>query len=179
MKTFAWILLCVIVLFTILVIGSAVIASWSYENTISAPWALADKASTIPQKAKYIDQFVANLKASGLQGRYNAVWLKTPNNSFDANLEQLETLQVRLREIQNMDVASFQYQTAIQQITAQEQGEAKNMLSIFKGVWYKANYWYLWNWILAVLVILLVVAGIADLIVFAKAYKWNMATRRN
>ena len=171
MKTFAWILLPVIVVLTVLFIGSAVVASWRYENTISAPWELADKASTIPQKAKLIDRFVANLKASGLQGQYNAVWLKTPNNSFDANLEQLETLQVRLHEIEKMDVTSFQYQTAIQQITAQEQGEAKNMLSIFEGTWYKAHYLCLWDWVCAILVVLLVVAGIADLIVFGIAYK--------
>ena len=179
MKTFAWILLFVMVLLTALVIGNAIIASWRYENTISASWDLADKASTIPQKAKYIDQFIANLKASGLQGQYNALWLKTPNNSFDANLEQLETLQVRLHEIQNMDVASFQYQTAIQQITDQEQGEAHNMLSIFKGVWYKAHYLYLWDWVLAVLIILLIVAGTADLAMFVKAYNWGMGIRRN
>lgn len=46
-----------------------------------------------------------------------------------------------------MKVTSFEYQTAMQQITGQEQGEANEMLSVFKGVWYKENFILLWNWI--------------------------------
>ena len=49
-----------------------------------------------------------------------------------------------------MNVASFEYQTAIQQITAQEQGEAQAMLEVFSGIWWKNNYIFLWDWIAAV-----------------------------
>jgi hypothetical protein len=52
-----------------------------------------------------------------------------------------------LDEIQKMNVASFEYQTAIQQITAQEQGEAQAMLEVFSGIWWKNNYIFLWEWI--------------------------------
>lgn len=44
-----------------------------------------------------------------------------------------------------MDANSFQYNTAIQQITQQEQGEAIDMLSVFQGCWYKENYILLWG----------------------------------
>lgn len=46
-----------------------------------------------------------------------------------------------------MDANFFQYNTAIQQITQQEQGEAIDMLSVFQGCWYKENYILLWDWI--------------------------------
>ena len=46
-----------------------------------------------------------------------------------------------------MNVASFEYQTAIQQITAQEQGEAQAMLEVFSGIWWKNNYIFLWEWV--------------------------------
>jgi len=133
MKTFAILLACVLGVLTVLFIRGSVVADWSYEQSISSPWKLADKASTIVQKANYIDQFVVALENAKLNGTNNAIWLKTPNNSFDSNLEQLKTLQTRLHEIERMDVTSFQYQTAIQQITQQEQGEAKAMLGVFEG----------------------------------------------
>lgn len=53
---------------------------------------------------------------------------------------------MRLREIQGMDVNSFEYQTALQQITQQEQGEASAMLEQIKGAWVLGHYWYLWDW---------------------------------
>ena len=46
-----------------------------------------------------------------------------------------------------MNVQSFAYQTAIQQITQQEQGEAQYMLKVFQGSWMLIHYWYLWNWL--------------------------------
>ncbi len=95
----------------------------------------------------YIDMFVEALDNSGLKGKYNAIYLKNPDNSFDKNLEMLKTLQTRLYEIKTMNISSFEYQQAISQITAQEQGEAKNMLDVFEGTWYLENHTWLWDWI--------------------------------
>jgi hypothetical protein len=95
-----------------------------------------------------------------LHGRYNAIFLKTPDNSFDENLIAIKTLQSRLKEISLMDVKSFEYQTAIQQITAQEQGEAQPMLQTFKQTWYLVHYPYLWNWIAVVQIIFVVIGGL-------------------
>lgn len=124
-----------------------VISNYRYENEIGSYWSLADKSSTVIKKSENIDKFVDALESSGLNGKYNAIYLKTPDNSFDMNFEALKTLQQRLREIKNMDVTSFEYNTAIDQITAQEQGEANELISIFKGIWYKENYILLWDWI--------------------------------
>jgi hypothetical protein len=58
----------------------------------------------------------------------------------------LKSLQGRMHQIQSMDEQSFAYQTAIQQITAQEQGEAAHLTDTFEGCWYLRNYSALWQW---------------------------------
>jgi hypothetical protein len=122
-------------------------ANYKLEKDIMCNWELADKASTITQKSEYIDKFVKSLEDQKYQGTYNAIVFQTPNNSFDENMKALKSLQSRLHEIQEMNPSSFEYQTAIQQITQQEQGEAQEMLSELKGLWFKNNYPFLWDWI--------------------------------
>ena len=147
MKTLGIILIIISLIVLAFDIGNGIMGSYQYSNQIECYWSLADKASTIQKKAENIDKFVAALENSGLKGQYNAMFLVTPDNSFDYNMEALKTLQNRLHEIEKMDITSFQYQTAIQQITQQEQGEAHAMLSIFEGIWWKINYFWLWDWI--------------------------------
>lgn len=132
----------------------AVVSNYQYERDIQSHWELADKASTVIKKSEHMDNFVLALDEADLGGQHNAVLFKTPDNNFDLNLEALETLQTRLHEIQTMDVTSFEYQTAMQQITGQEQGEANDMLYLFRGVWYKEHYVLLWNWIGATQILL-------------------------
>jgi hypothetical protein len=150
----------------IIMIFFAVIGNYHYERDYESYWNLAEKASTIKQKAVYVDKFVEGFKGKGFEGDYNAVFFKTPDNSFDKNLEALQSLKTRLDEIQKMNVSSFEYQTAIQQITAQEQGEAKDMLDVFSGIWWKNNYFFLWEWV-AVLEVLfcifLIVSGLVKM----------------
>ena len=131
----------------IVMIFFAVIGNYQYERDYESYWNLAEKASTIQQKAEYVNKFVVGFKGKGFEGDYNAVFFKTPDNSFDKNLEALESLKTRLDQIQKMNVSSFEYQTAIQQITAQEQGEAQDMLKVFSGIWWKNNYFFLWQWV--------------------------------
>jgi len=127
---------------------------YKYDNTIQSYWSLADKASTIEQKSVYLDKYVTVLENSGLNGQYDALFMNTPDNSFDKNLEALKSLQTRLGEIQGMDPKSFEYNTAITQITAQEQGEAYAMISVFSGVWWKVNHFLLWSWVCGINVVL-------------------------
>jgi hypothetical protein len=136
--------------------ANEILASYHYENTIGSYWALSDKASTLVQKSTYLDQYVEALERSSLAGTSNAIFLKTPNNSFDQNMVALKSLQGRMHQIQNMDEQSFAYQTAIQQITAQEQGEAYQLTSTFEGCWYLANHPFLWQWIDAIVWITLI-----------------------
>ncbi len=137
-------------------ITTGIIGHYQYNKNYQSYWELATKASTIDKKIEGIDNFVSALESSNLKGKYNALVLTTPNNSFDYNLDALKSLQLRLHEIKGMDVSSFQYQTALQQITQQEQNEAGDMLDVFSGVWWLENHFFLWDWILIVNVVLLI-----------------------
>jgi hypothetical protein len=151
-------------------IQSCIMSNYNYEKDYLSLWNLADKSSTIPAKQQYITQFVSALEAGYAKGEfsdYNAVWLKTSNNSFKANLAALKTLAERLTEIQKMNPSSFEYTTAIQQITAQEQGEAAPLLHVIKGCYLKVNYPLMWEWFIALVTLLeviLIITGM-DLVI--------------
>jgi len=147
MKTFGIFLTLISAVAFIALSVTTVVGHYQFERDYLSSWNLADKSSTIAEKSAYIDKFVTTLETSNLQGQYNAILLTTPDNSFDLNLEALKSLQLRLKEIQTMNITSFEYQTAIQQITAQEQGEAHQMLGVFEGVWWKTNHFMLWEWV--------------------------------
>ena len=149
MKIAATIMALFCVLWVFFLIKAEIIRHYEYQK-IESFWELADKSSTIPEKSKYITKFVEVLEKQELEGSYNALFLKTPTNSFDKNLAALKSLQERLIEIQTMDVRSFEYQTAIQQITGQEQGEANEMLGELQGAWMLKNYFLLWDWVGAI-----------------------------
>ena len=144
-------IICII--FGTVCISQCVNANIEWTNDIGYAWDLADKSSTLAEKSKYIDEFIFNLKESK-HNKYGALVYKTRSYDFDLNLKALETLGERLHEIQKIDVNSFAYQTAIQQITAQEQGEAQEMIKVLYGAWVIDNYWWafyvvqLWVWIL-------------------------------
>ena len=124
-------------------------ANWKWQNDYFNYWQLSDKASTISQKSEYVDKFVGALENSGLQGQNSHLIWKTNNSSFDQNMLALKSLQSRLQEIKTLDQNSFAYQTAIQQITEQEQGQADEMLGVIESCWWRVHYYYFWNgWIL-------------------------------
>ena len=108
-------------------------------------WKLSAKASTLKQKSLYLDKFVANLEAAHLSGN-NALILKTPDNSYEQNMATLKSLQSRMEEIKSMDVKSFEYQQAMYQISAQEQGGVNGVGDLI-GVWYLDHHPSVWGWI--------------------------------
>lgn len=138
------------VLLAIAQFAVSLIADYHFERDYLQLWALADKSSTIAAKQKYIAQFVAALQSGYERGEFNphnAIWMKTPNNSFTQNLNALKSLDDRLGQIQKLNPNSFEYNTAIQQITAQEQGEASHLIYVFEGCYKIANYPMVWQWI--------------------------------
>lgn len=148
MKQLILICVCFVVIVTHLLISKYASNSWvkSYEQE----WALADKSSTIPAKSQHVEKFLKLLEqgyADGDLADHNALLLKNDNNSFASNLEALRTLATRLKEIEGMNPSSFEYNTAIQQITAQEQGEASAMLDVFEGCYMLENWFLWWGWV--------------------------------
>jgi hypothetical protein len=108
-------------------------------------WKLSAKASTLKQKSLYLDEFVANLEAAHLSGN-NALILKTPDNSYEQNMATLKSLQSRMEEIKSMDVKSFEYQQAMYQISAQDEGGVNGVGDLI-GVWYLDHHSSVWGWI--------------------------------
>jgi predicted transcriptional regulator len=161
MKTLGITFLLIGVVGIIVIIVQGVKVDYRYNKQIGSYWSLADKASTIDAKKEMIDKYVFAIEEAHLGG-YNAIYLKTPDNSYEENMKALKTLQSRLTEIKGMNPNSFEYQTALQQITGQEMGEADKMLNVFEGIWYLNNYGYLWGWIGGVIFLLflgLVIVG--------------------
>ena len=143
-------------------------SNYQYNKYHKSYWELAEKASTIQEKSIQIDKFVASFDTLKYSGCYNAVFLTTESNSFNGNFRALKTLQSRLNEIKTMNPSSFEYQTAIQQITAQEQNGAENMLSEISGIWYKENYLLLWNWIGVTLISIFIIIFIFGVVIWNK-----------
>lgn len=128
----------------------SVMAKYNFENNYLYLWNLADKSSTIEAKQEYIEEFSNKLRAGITNedfSKHNAIFLKTPDNQLENNVRALETLADRLEEIQGMNPNSFEYNTALQQITSQEHGEAGNMIGVIKGCYVLSNYVLVWNWI--------------------------------
>jgi predicted negative regulator of RcsB-dependent stress response len=122
-------------------------ANYEYSTAIGSYWDLSEKASTLKQKSTYLDKYVAGLEDPATRfAPFNATIYQTPNNSFEQNLVAVKSLQSRMHQIQNMDETSFAYQTAIQQITAQEQGEGQEVTDTFEGCWMLGNHSGLWGW---------------------------------
>lgn len=128
-------------------IGIHVHTEYDYSRRVQSYWNLGIKASTLQQKSVFLDQYVSALEDSGLAGSNDALVFKTPDNSFDQNMVALKSLQGRINQIKGMDEQSFAYQAAIQQITAQEQGEAEHLVSTFKGCWYFRRHFSYWSWV--------------------------------
>jgi hypothetical protein len=142
------------------------VAGYNFSKDIGSYWSLAEKASTISQKSEYMDKFVVALENSGLKGQNDTLLFPTIDNSFDSNLDALKSLQKRLDDIKTMDISSFQYQTAIEQITKQEQGEAHKMLDILEGCWWKVhqgNLWNIWGFLTFLVPVIIGIVGLAIL----------------
>jgi hypothetical protein len=177
-KTIEWGVFFLGLILFILLIVQAVVSNYNYERKYLSYWELSDRSSTILAKEQYITQFVNAINQDKSSfADYNAVFLKTPQNSFDSNLQALITLRDRLKDIEGMNESDFAYQTAIQQITAQEQGEAENLLIIFKGTYLLKSYPLQWNWIAGIIyTIVLIMVFIPMTMKFTRANKKYIET---
>lgn len=138
----------------------------AYQEDYEYHWNLADKSSTIDAKKRHVENFYNALEMGYARGEfasYNAIIFQNPNNKFTENLKALKTLKDRLDEVDQMDPKTFEYNTAIQQITQQEQGEASEMLSNFSQSYMLSQHPISWDWISGVIGIGAILIGIAAL----------------
>src|SRR3972149_391994 len=150
MKTLGIILLVGVPVFAISRGIFGVYVHYEYETKIGSNWDLSERASTISQKSEYLDKFVFELEKCELDGIHNALFFQNEENDFTQNMKALKSLQKRLKDISTMDENSFAYQTAMQQITAQEQGEAGCLLDNLYSCWEKKNHYTTWNFFIVI-----------------------------
>ena len=141
------------IVFGLFLIISGVFATYKWNRDVESWWKLADKSSTLEAKNKYMQKFIEALEKQNLS-RHDAIFLKTSDNDLQENLEAVKTLGKRLEQIKEMSPNSFEYNQAIQQITAQEQGEASKLINTLFWGWLLHNgYWYIWDWILIIFIL--------------------------
>lgn len=131
-------------------VWDSVYADYQWNNEVLSNWTLSDKSSTLEAKSGYMDKFVSALQSSNLADN-DALIYKTADNNCQNNVNAVSTLKDRLNQIKGMDESSFQYQQAIQQITAQEQGESDKLIGTLNGCWMKTHHYYLWNNLVSIL----------------------------
>ena len=157
-KLFVSMLWVLILGLTFIQVRGCVKSEYEFEKKYSYAWNLAEKSSTIEAKCNYISEFVSLISSNSYDFYpYNAIWLQTRDNNFEYNLKAITTLRDRLNEIKGMDTSSFQYNTAIQQITAQEQGEADSLINVIKECYVLQNYRYVWGWIGALITLFIAI----------------------
>ena len=150
MKLLSWCLMVGSVIIGIVLIMMSVFADVEFNRNIGNYWDLADKSSTIERKGEYVDKYIEAFAAAKLEGTYDSLFFPTPSNNFDQNFEALKSLQKRLDEIHSMNPSSFEYQTALQQITDHEFTENTAVISVLEGSWWKVHHYLLWNWLIQV-----------------------------
>jgi hypothetical protein len=175
--TFGIVLLLISLILASILIFVSIRAYYDFNKNYLSYWELSDRSSTLSAKEEYIIKFVDTLNNNRDKfSNYNALILKTPQNKFDNNLKAITTLRNRLRDISKMDETSFEYQTAIQQITAQEQGEAQNIIEDIRGSFYLKSYPLFWDWIFIILLsidMILLSLGCILIEIFILNYKFQ------
>jgi hypothetical protein len=153
----ARITLIISILAIVLYIVFGIISNNKYDTEFGANWQLSKKTATIEQKSVYIDKFVQDIEKGGFGGKFDAIFNPNDNNSYEQNLIALKTLQQRLHELKSLPMTSFDYNTALQQLSEQQGDISSNMIYTFSGIWYKEHYILLWNWICFVGVIFFII----------------------
>ena len=134
-----------------------VYANFNWENNVYSNWTLSDKSSTLQAKSDYMDKFVLALQSNNLADNSALIW-KTADTDCQKNVDAVKTLRDRLTQIKGMDETSFQYQQAIQQITAQEQGQADGMIATLHSCYQKTHYYLIYNpWLFSLTILSLTI----------------------
>jgi len=146
-KTVGIILLVIVILWTGSHIVSMLKDNIRITNTLTGFWSMADKTATIEKKSEYLDKYVDATEKHELNKGNSAVFFKHYDNDMANNYDALRSLQKRLHEIKKMDIQSFAYQTALQQLTQQEWKEATAMTGQFYYKLVNKEFVFTWGWL--------------------------------
>lgn len=134
------ILLCSMLVVAIAIPLYAIPTNYEYDLSIGSFFELSDKASKLDVKLVYLKQYAAALENAGLDTGQTTVFFPTRETSLEENYRVLSSLVTRMEEISGMEIDSFQYQTAMQQITENEycwfhEGVFRQGYLLKKGFW--------------------------------------------
>ena len=94
--------------------------SYQYDKQIGDYFELSDRSSDASVKLQYFNKFVDALERNDLTNGQTSVFWQRPISELSYNYQVAKSLQSRLENISQMNPKSFEYQTAMQQITLQE-----------------------------------------------------------
>lgn len=121
-----------------------------YEVGIGQYIRLADDASTAEKKLEYLKRYEGAIRLKIVRNDARFIF-KQERLTRDTQLVILGTLQTRLQDSTEMNPLSFEYQTAMQQITGQEfEHELTEINDIIWGCWYRQSglvifcLWFAW-----------------------------------
>lgn len=101
-------------------IYQGVVWSYEYDKQVGDYFELSDRASDVQIKAQYFNKYVDALERNGLTQGQSSIFFQRPTSDLANNYQVAKSLQSRLDNITKMNPKSFEYQTAMQQITLQE-----------------------------------------------------------
>ncbi len=128
-----------LVLFIVFLSWGFIYSLYLYDVEIGQNVSLADDASTAVKKLEYLEKFSVAVRAKITRNQARFIF-KRERLTRDKQLEILETLQTRLREAVSMDPTSFEYQTAMGQITGQEFDHALGEINgIMSSCWLRQS----------------------------------------
>ncbi len=140
------VLLVILVLVIVLGgIGTCIMSPYQYDRDVRQYLKLADDASDAKTKLSHLGEYRDAITAK--IGRNDARYIFTEKQyTRDAQLAILDTLISRLRDISQMDPKSFEYQTAMQQVTGQEFDHTCSRIDgIFWDCYRRSSGWR-WLW---------------------------------
>jgi len=130
--------------------GGGIYLSYGYDVKMGQYIRLADDASTAEAKLGYLQKYQEAVEQNIVRNQARFIFQKE-RLTRDRQLSILSTLKVRLQDAANMNQSSFEYQTAMNQITGQEFNHALGELSrIISDCWLRQSalavfgLWFAW-----------------------------------
>lgn len=115
--------------------------TYRYDVAIGQHARLADDASTASKKLEYLEKYVGAVGEHITRNDARFIF-KRERLTRDVQLEVLQTLVQRLGEAAKMDPQSFEYQTAMQQLTTQEFDHVLYAINgIIHACWLRQSGW--------------------------------------
>lgn len=138
-------------------------ASFSYKQNVESYLSMADDASTASLKLEHLLEYKKSV-LKVVKGNDARFIFKTPQTKKAAQMAILDSLIDRVSTTAEMEPDSFEYQTAMNQITGQEfRGTINSTNKMFFGMYSRQNGWnsFLWMngiWLITLLIVLLAAA---------------------